>query len=746
MIIRTLYFLVIFFLASPILNAEIINKIVIDGNKRVSDETIKVYGEIKINQNVSEVEINNILNNLYSTNFFEDVQIQINNNIINIKVIEYPIINQLIIIGEDKKSYKDQLKKLIKLKEKKAFVKPYLTKDIETIKKLYSSLGYNFAKIETKIRTIDENNLDLMIEVERGNQTKISSINFIGNKNIRSNRLKDIIASEENKFWKFISKNTNFSNNLLELDKRLLENYYKSIGFYDIQVSSNIAQINNEGNADISYTINEGTRYRINKISTNVDKVFDKEIFFSLNKVFNEYAGEYYSPFKVKELLEELDQIIEFNNLQFVEHNVQEVVQNDSINIIFNIFEGEKTLVERINITGNTITNEGVIRGELILDEGDPFINLNLEKSINEIRQRSIFKNVTYKVIEGSKKNLKIINIDVEEQPTGEISAGAGIGTTGGTFAFTVTENNWLGEGKNVSFDVQVDKEKLAGKVIYIDPNYDFLGNSLSYSLSSTSNDKPDMGFENTIVSAGVGTSFQQYKDVNVNLGLAASYDDLKTEDSASASLKKQSGNFSELAANYGFSFDKRDRVFMPTSGSIIGFSQELPLYADKAYLGNTFTSSTYKSLNEENIIGAAKFYLTTINAVGSGEDVRISKRKGLSSRRLRGFEKNKIGPVDGTDHVGGNYAAAVNFESNLPNLLPESSNTDISLFLDFGNVWGVDYDSSVDKSNKIRSSTGVAASWSSPLGPMTFILSQNLSKASTDKTEGFTFNLGTTF
>jgi outer membrane protein insertion porin family len=746
MIIRTLYFLTIFFLASPILNAEIINKIVIDGNKRVSDETIKVYGEIKINQNVSEVEINNILNNLYSTNFFEDVQIQINNNIINIKVIEYPVINQLIIIGEDKKSYKDQLKKLIKLKEKKAFVKPYLTKDIETIKKLYSSLGYNFAKIETKIRTIDENNLDLMIEVERGNQTKISSINFIGNKNIRSNRLKDIIASEENKFWKFISKNTNFSNNLLELDKRLLENYYKSIGFYDIQVSSNIAQINNEGNADISYTINEGTRYRINKISTNVDKVFDKEIFFSLNKVFNEYAGEYYSPFKVKELLEELDQIIEFNNLQFVEHNVQEVVQNDSINIIFNIFEGEKTLVERINITGNTITNEGVIRGELILDEGDPFINLNLEKSINEIRQRSIFKNVTYKVIEGSKKNLKIINIDVEEQPTGEISAGAGIGTTGGTFAFTVTENNWLGEGKNVSFDVQVDKEKLAGKVIYIDPNYDFLGNSLSYSLSSTSNDKPDMGFENTIVSAAVGTSFQQYKDVNVNIGLAASYDDLKTEDSASASLKKQSGNFSELAANYGFSFDKRDRVFMPTSGSIIGFSQELPLYADKAYLGNTFTSSTYKSLNEENIIGAAKFYLTTINAVGSGEDVRISKRKGLSSRRLRGFEKNKIGPVDGTDHVGGNYAAAVNFESNLPNLLPESSNTDISLFLDFGNVWGVDYDSSVDKSNKIRSSTGVAASWSSPLGPMTFIISQNLSKASTDKTEGFTFNLGTTF
>jgi outer membrane protein insertion porin family len=253
------------------------------------------------------------------------------------------------------------------------------------------------------------------------------------------------------------------------------------------------------------------------------------------------------------------------------------------------------------------------------------------------------------------------------------------------------------------------------------------------------------MGFENNIISAGVGTRFQQYKDVNVNLGLSASYDDLKTEGTASASLKKQSGTFTELAANYGFSFDKRDRVFMPSSGSIIGFSQELPIYADKAYLSNTLTSSTYKSLNEENIIGAAKFYLTTVNGLGD-EDVRISKRKGLSNRRLRGFEKNKIGPVDGTDHVGGNYAAALNFESNLPNLLPENTNTDISLFLDFGNVWGVDYDSTIDNSNKIRSTTGVAASWSSPLGPMTFILSQNLSKASTDKTEAFTFNLGTTF
>ena len=133
------------------------------------------------------------------------------------------------------------------------------------------------------------------------------------------------------------------------------------------------------------------------------------------------------------------------------------------------------------------------------------------------------------------------------------------------------------------------------------------------------------------------------------------------------------------------------------------------------------------------------------MNGLGS-DDVRLSKRKGLSSKRIRGFERNKIGPVDGSDHIGGNYAAAINFEANLLKILPENTNTDLSLFLDFANVWGVDYDSSLDDSNKIRSSTGVMANWMSPLGPITFVLSQNLSKASTDKTESFNFNLGTTF
>lgn len=725
-------------------NAEIVKQIIIKGNKRISDETIKVYGDIKLNKDLSESNVNEVINNLYSTDFFESIDAKIENNILKINLVEYEIINRLIITGEKKKANKEQIKKLIQLKEKKSFIKSYLAKDIEIIKKLYSSLGYNFSTVDAKIKKTENNNLDLVIEINRGEKTQISSINFLGNKKIRSKRLKDIIASEEHKFWKFLSKNTSLSENLINLDKRLLLNYYKSIGFYDIKINSNFAEINELGEAKLIYNIDEGKRYTINKISTNIDTVLDKKIFFPLNKSFKKYAGDYYSPFKVKKILEELDQLIENNNLQFIEHNVKETAINDSINIVFNIFEGEKNLIERINVTGNYATNENVIRGELLLDEGDPLTNINLEKSIAEIKQRRIFKTVTHEVVEGSKKNLKIININVEEQPTGEVGAGAGIGTSGGTIAFNIKENNWLGEGKSVALDVQLDEESIVGGLTFSNPNYDFLGNSLNYNITSEQNDKPDQGYENTIISTGIGTSFEQYKNVRVNLGLSASYDDLRTESSATASLKKQSGNFGEIAGQYGFTIDNRDRVFMPTSGSIMSFGQTFPIYADKSFISNTLTLSKYKSLNE-NVVGSGKLFLSAINGLG-GDDARISKRKGLSSKRLRGFERNKIGPVDGNDHVGGNYAAAINFETNLPKLLPENTNADISLFLDFGSVWGVDYDSTIDESNKLRSSTGAALNWLSPIGPMNFVLSQNLSKASTDKTESFAFNLGTTF
>ena len=737
--------LILFITFTSISYAEIIKGIKITGNDRVSEETIKVYGAIDEGKtDYSKQDLDKILKNIYETNFFKNVSVEIKNQFLIIDLEEYPVINQLVLLGEKANRIKEQIKKIIKSKEKNSFIQNNLINDINTIKSLYSTIGYNFAEVTTKVKELDAKNLDLIFEINRGEITRISKISFLGDKKIKEKRLRDIIASEENKFWKFITRNTRFNENLINLDKRLLVNYYKSIGYYDVKVTSSSVQVQDTKNVNIVYTIDAGQRYTIKKITTNVDSVFSKQLFFPLEKIYNKYVGDYYSPFKIKKILDEIDLLIESNNLQFVEHEVQEIIENDEITLSFNIREGEKVLVERINILGNNVTNENVIRSELLVDEGDPLTETSLNKSIAKIKSRNIFKSVDSVVKNGSKNNLKIVDIKVEERPTGEISAGAGIGTNGGSFAINISENNWLGEGKKINFELELSEDSLKGQINYQNPNYDLLGNSLNYNLTNVTNDKPDQGYENKLLSTGISTSFEQFKNIYTSLGLDFSYDDLRTTNNASSSLKKQEGEFLELAGNYGFSYDQRDRAFMPTSGSIVRFNQVLPIVADKPFIGNTISSSSYNTISE-NIVGAAKFYVTAINGLDD-ENVRLSKRKSLSTSRLRGFEKGKIGPVDSNDHIGGNYAAAFNLEANLPNLLPESTNTDISVFFDAGNVWGVDYDDTIDDSNKLRSSSGVAASWISPLGPMTFIFAQNLSKAKTDKTEFFNFNLGASF
>ena len=740
MIIRIFFF--IFFLTSSY--AEIVNKLDIIGNKRISQETIEVYGEIEIGKNYTNSDLNEILKKLFDTNFFEDINVNLSNGNLIVEVKEYPYIFSVDIIGEKSNTIKKEILNKLELQPQESFIQNKLVEDINLIKKLYNSLGYNFIEIKSKIEKIDENRVSILYDIDKGKKTYITSIEFTGDKKINEKRLRDIIVSEEHKFWKLLSKNTFLKFSNVELDKRLLLNYYKSLGYYDVQVLSNNAEIINSESTKLTYTINAGQRFTINKISLNVSDVLEKSKFQPLVKEFNTIVGKYYSPFKIKKLLDNLDILILDNDLQFVEHSVNEIIENQNIEIKINIYEGTKQLVKRINISGNTVTDESVIRGELLLDEGDPLNNLKLEQSIAKLKARQIFSSVASNITDGELKDEKIININVEEMPTGEISAAAGVGTGGGSFGFSVKENNWLGKGISLSTDLNVSKETFSGGVFYTDPNYNFSGNSVTFNVENSTNDKPKSGYKNNLTSIGATTRFEQYKDIFITSGFNFSYDDLNVDGSASTSLQKQKGSFSDLSFNYAISSDKRDRVYVPTDGHIISFGQVIPVYADAPYVRNNLSLSKYVSLSP-NYIGAIKFYGSAINGLND-EDVRLSKRIFLNTSRLRGFEAGKIGPKDGEDYVGGNYATTANLELNLPNFFPESTKTDVGLFLDVGNLWAVDYDKSIDDSNKIRSSIGVNTSWLSPVGPLSFVFSQNISKAATDVTESFNFRLGTTF
>ena len=738
---------VLFFLISSFnLNADILKKIEVDGNKRISQETIIVYGDIEINRNYNQTDIDNVIKKLFETKFFSNISTSFNNGVLKITVVENPIIKSIILEGEKTKKFREAILTSMSLKEKSSFIKSDVKNDLEIIKFFYQTLGYYSPEVEARVQEVSdgENLVNLIFDITRGKREKITKINFIGDKKIKTKRLRDVIASEEAKFWKVISRNVYLNEQRIELDKRLLKNYYLSKGYYDVQVlSSNIFLKDKEG-IELSFSISAGKRYRIKKISTNIDPVFDKSIFRPLKSKFTKFAGEYYSPFKIAKILENIDDIVDDNELQFVEHNVSETIDGDFINIKFNIFEGRKVQIERVNISGNTVTNDSVIRSELDLDEGDPFSKVKLEKSISKLESKNIFKSVNLNLRDGSSKDLKIMEIKVEEKPTGEISAAAGTGTDGTTFAFGLKENNYLGKGYKVDTNLEISQASIRGALDVIIPNYAYSGNSVDFGVQSIRTDRSDSGYENTLTSFGLGTRFEQYDDIYLSPRLTFSHDDLDVESTASSSLKRQAGTFTDLTFSYGLERDTRDRTFMPTDGSIIGFRQGIPVYADDhSSIFNQLSYSKYHTFSD-NLIGAVKFYSAAITALE--DDVRISKRLHIPSRRLRGFESRKVGPVDNGDYVGGNYAAALNFEAALPNLLPESTQTDIAGFVDFANLWHADYDASVGQSSIIRSSIGIATNMYTPIGPLNFVLAQDLSAADSDTTQTFKFQIGTSF
>ena len=291
---------------------------------------------------------------------------------------------------------------------------------------------------------------------------------------------------------------------------------------------------------------------------------------------------------------------------------------------------------------------------------------------------------------------------------------------------------------------MQVSANSIKGKFVYEKPNFNYSDNSLFTSIRSTSSDNlSDFGYETSDIGASVGTSFQQFENLYFSPALDISYEKLETTSAASAALKKQEGDYFDTYFNYALNYDLRNKRFRPDEGYRNSFKQELPLVSDNYEIVNSFESTRYQKISD--MVTKISFYGKAVNTL-SNKDVRISKRLYIPSQKLRGFESGKIGPIENNDYIGGNYISAVNFSTTLPQILPSFQNTDFSFFVDAANVWGVDYNSAIDDNTKIRSATGFAMDILTPVGPLNFSLSQPITKNSTDKTESFRFNLGTTF
>ena len=735
----------LFYLSLTPLFAEVVEKIEIQGNERISKETILLFSKTKIKDDLNSNHINEILKSLYDTNFFLDVSVEFKSKILTILVDENPIIENITYNGIKSKTLKEKITKDLKLLSRSSYNEILLNEDKKRIKLSLKDSGYYFSNIDIEVAELGDKKVDIIFDINLGPKAKIKKITFIGDKKFKDGKLRSLIVSEEYKFWKIISGKKYLNENLINLDNRLLKNYYLNKGYYDVKINSSFAKLlNNNDEFELIFNINANNKFLFGVLSIEIPTDFEIDNFAELNSFFAELKDEPYSINVVEKILDKIDAISINEQYQSIKSTVSENILSNTINLTFKIEETEKYLVERINILGNNITRENVIRNQLYIDEGDPYNEILKNKSINEIKSLNFFKNVNSEVIDGNDVNSKIINISVEEKATGEISAGAGFGTTGELLEFAVRENNYLGKGLSIDTRLSLSTERISGKFSINNPNFNNSDKEVNFGLQALQNDKlSNFGYKSSKYGSSIGTKFEYLEDFKLGVETSAYLERIETDSTASARQKTQEGNYFDNYLNFSFDYDKRNQKYKTTDGFRSVYKLNLPIISDNNTLTNTYDYKVYSELFEENISSLSMSFSASTSI--TGDNIKLSERLYVPQRKLRGFVNGKIGPKDGDDYIGGNYYALMNLSTTIPQILPNAQNIEVISFLDMANLWGVD-DNILDDGNKLRSSIGLGIDWFTPIGPLNFSFAHPITKNTSDKTETFRFNLGTTF
>ena len=725
--------------------SEIIKNIQIKGNTRISDETVLMFSKINVGQNFKTSMLNELLKNLYDSNFFSDVSVKFKNNIVFIKVEEAPLIKNIKISGIKADKFKKLIRESLLLKPRGSFNNFFLSEEKKIIQSKLRSAGYYFSKIDPFIEILDDNMVTIDYRIDLGEKSKIGKISFIGDKVYKDNKLRSILVSEEYKFWKFISGKKYLNEELINLDKRLLKNYYLNKGYYNVEINTSFAKLINKNEFELIFNINANKKIYFGDMKVILPDDFDEENYKDLKTILLNLKDELYSLYSVDKILDEIDLIT--TNEEFKSSNAyaQQNIISDKLNIDFIIEKDKSFFIEKINILGNDVTRENVIRNQLEIDEGDPYNEILAKKSENNLKSLNFFKSVKSKIIDGKNPNSKVINYQLTEKPTGELTAGAGVGTDGGSFFFGIRENNYLGKGVAVDTNINISTESIKGNYSITNPNYKNSDKSIYLNIKAEETDKlSDFGYKTNKTGLALGTSFEYLKDFNLGLSVSSFFENMETDSTASTRQKKQDGNYFDTFLKFNFDYDKRNQKFKTSDGFRSNYSINVPIISDTNSLTNRYD---YKIFNEffENNITSFALSLASANSI-SNDDVKLSERLFIPSRRLRGFESGKIGPKDGADFIGGNYSATFNAQSNIPGIFENFQNLDAVMFFDAGSLWGVDYDSSLDDGGKLRSSMGIGVDWFTVIGPLNFTLSEVITKEDNDIAESFRFNIGTTF
>lgn len=738
-------------LSAPSLSSNIIQDIRVEGNQRVEAGTVISYMVLKKGDVYDLDRLNRSLKSLFSTGLFSDVSVNRQGNVLLVSVVENPVINRVAFEG-NKAVEEDVLATEVSLRPRIIFTRTKVQNDVKRLLAVYRANGLFAASIDPKVIQLPQNRIDLVFEINEGKKTDVRKIRFVGNREFSDSRLREIVRTKETRWWRFFSSSDRYDPDRLTLDRELLRRFYLKKGFADFRVVSAVAELSpDRTNFFITFTIDEGKRYKYGDINLAVrlKGVNEAELVDRLELK----KGSWYDASETENVVQRLTTHINEKGISFVEirPRTNRIRDKQLINLTFEVNEGPRRYVERIEITGNVRTQDKVIRREFRLVEGDAFNVSKLRRSQQRIRNLNFFQKLNVDQVPGSAPDKVIVKAHVEERSTGEVTLGGGFSTTSGALAeIGIQERNLLGLGQTLRLNVSVAQKRNDLDLSFTEPY--FLGREVAagFDVFRTTQDLQD---SSSFDREATGASLRLGYPITERLSQSWRYkfnkskiDDIAVDASPFVRSEQGSRIISEVSST--LVYDTRDSKILPTKGYMTSLRVSYAgVGGPTKYLRSTLKGAKYYSFWEDWVLslrGEGGYIVGLFD-----KDVRLLDRFFVGGESIRGFDTSGIGPRDRNtnDALGGEWKYSGTIEATFPLGLPNELGLKGRLFTDFGSVSQVaQSDPAIFDQASLRVSVGAGLTWLSPFGPIGVDLGFPVLKEDLDQTQIFRLNFGTRF
>ncbi len=727
-----------------------IQEVRIEGVQRIEPETVRSYLAVQPGEQFDSQAIDRSLKSLFATGLFADVTLRRDGDALVVRVVENPIINRIAFEG-NKRITTETLNTEVQLRPRTVYTRTKIQNDVKRILDLYRRSGRFAATVEPKVIQREQNRVDLVFEINEGTLTGVRRINFVGNKEYSDGRLREVVQTKETRWWRFLTSDDSYDPDRLTFDRELLRKFYLSEGYADFRVVSSVAELtpDREGFV-ITVTLEEGEKYKFGKIEVVSQlKDLDPE---SVRGSVAAVEGRDYNADQVEATITRLTDVVGNRGYAFVD--VRPQIQRDrekkEIAVTFEIQEGPRVFVERIDIVGNLRTLDKVVRREFQLAEGDAFNAAKLRRSRQRVRDLGYFKKVDMTNVPGSSPDRTVVTVEVEEQSTGEIAFGAGFSTSSGILGdVSLRERNLLGRGQDLRVGFAISERSQEIDLSFTEPYFLDRNVSAGFDLFRIVRDLQDeSSYDESITGLSLRSGFQLSENLRQSVRYTLRQDDIKNvPETASRFIKELRGASIASIVGTTISYDRRDSRTEPTDGYFVSLSADLAgLGGDRHFLKPKLTASYYYPI-------ALPWVLSLRGEVGHifnfDDEVRLTDRFFVGGDNCRGFRNSGVGPRDTTtrDALGGNTYYAATTELSFPLGLPQEFGLMGRVFGDACSLWDSDSKGAeVADENAIRFATGVGVSWKSPLGPIRLDVAVPVLKEKSDRTENFRISFGTRF